>query len=132
MDKWYKMVTFGLDGDLVGKVILQKNKNSEDKIVFSKYAKIGLNNFYETYPNLFLSRLAKGPPPQYRWLAWRTVTSRRLKPAKGVYEELLTKGKDPIWLHDIMKDLNRTFPILSYFDKGQFGNIGQKSLMNIL
>lgn len=57
------MVSFGLDNDLMGKVIIQRNKNNGDKIVFSKYAKVGLNNFYETYPKLFLSRLAKGPPP---------------------------------------------------------------------
>jgi hypothetical protein len=132
MEKWLRMVSFGLDNDLLGKVIIQRNKTNGDKIVFSKYAKVGLNNFYETYPKLFLSRLAKGPPPQYRWLAWKVVSSRRLKPAKGVYEELLTKGKDSIWMHDIMKDLNRTFPLLLYFDKDHYGNIGQKSLMNIL
>ena len=32
-------------------------------IEFSNYARIGLTNFFETNPELFLSRLAKGPPP---------------------------------------------------------------------
>lgn len=44
------MVTFGLDQDLAGKVILKRNKTPNEPIVFSKYAKIGLNNYFETYP----------------------------------------------------------------------------------
>ena len=64
-----------------------------------------------------MSRLSKGPPPQYRFLAWKVVASRKLKKAKGLYEELLTKGKDSIWMHDIMKDLDRTFPSHPYFNK---------------
>jgi hypothetical protein len=55
-----------------------------------------------------------------------------LKPVKGLYEELLTKGKNSIWLHDIMKDLDRTFPLHPFFNKEKYGNIGQKALMNIL
>jgi hypothetical protein len=34
-----------------------------DPIVLSKYAKIGLSNFYEAKPIVFLRRLSKGPPP---------------------------------------------------------------------
>jgi hypothetical protein len=55
-----------------------------------------------------------------------------LKSAKGLYEELLTKGKDSIWMHDIMKDVDRTYPILPFFSRDKYGDIGQKSLMNIL
>ena len=86
------MVSFGLDDDLIGKVILKRNKTPYEPIVFSKYARIGLNNFYEANPDLFLSRLSKGPPPQYRWLAWKIISGRKLKRTKGLYEELLTKG----------------------------------------
>ena len=57
------MVTYGLDEDLVSKVIIKKNNSPYEPIIFSKYAKIGLNNFFETNPVLFLSRLSKGPPP---------------------------------------------------------------------
>lgn len=63
LEKWYKMVTFGLDSDLISKVIVKKNKTPYEPIIFSKYARIGLNNFFETYPKLFMSRLSKGPPP---------------------------------------------------------------------
>ncbi len=58
------MVTYGLDDDLISRVIVKKNKTPNDPIVFSKsYAYIGLMNFYETYPKLFMSRVSKGPPP---------------------------------------------------------------------
>ena len=50
MDKWLKMVSYGLDSDLVSKVILKRNKVPLEPIVFSKYAIIGLNNFYEAFP----------------------------------------------------------------------------------
>lgn len=87
MEKWHKMVTYGLDPDLATKAIQRKNKNKYEPIIFSKYARIGLNNFYEAYPKLFLSRLSKGPPPQYRWLAWKVISSRKLKKINGLYEE---------------------------------------------
>ena len=57
------MVSFGLAEDLVPQVILKKNNSQFEPIEFSKYAIIGLSNFYEAYPLLFLSRLSKGPPP---------------------------------------------------------------------
>jgi len=118
------MVTFGLEKDLISKVITKKNRTPTEPIIFSKYAKVGLNNFYETYPDLFMSRLSKGPPPQYRWLAWKLIAGRKLKKAKGVYEELLTKGLNSVWTHDIMKDLDRTFPTLPFFNKERYGDVG--------
>jgi hypothetical protein len=57
------MASYGLDEDLIGKVIIKRNKTQYDPIQFSKYARVGLNNFLEAYPDLFMSRLAKGPPP---------------------------------------------------------------------
>jgi len=50
MEKWFKMVTYGLENDLIGKVITKKNKTPTEPIVFSKYARVGLNNFYEANP----------------------------------------------------------------------------------
>ena len=52
------------------------------------------------------------------------MSNRKLKQVKGLYEELLIKGKSSIWMHDIMKDLDRTFPALPYFDKDKYGNTG--------
>ena len=36
------------------------------------------------------------------------------------------------WTHDIVKDLDWTFPKHPFFNKEKYGSIGQKSLMNIL
>jgi hypothetical protein len=71
-----------------------------------------------------MSRLSKGPPPQYRWLAWKVATGHTIKKTKGLYEELLTKGDHSKYNHDIMKDLDRTFPVHPFFNKAQFGDIG--------
>ena len=75
-----------------------------------------------------MSRVSKGPPPQYRWLSWKVIASRKLKSTKGLYEELLEKGKTSIWKSDIMKDLARTFPEHQFFKDGLYGDIGQKAL----
>jgi len=129
MKKWFKMVSYGLDDDLISKVIIKKGKTATDPIVFSKYAKIGLELIYfQTYPHQFMSRLSKGPPPQYRWLAWNTLASIKMKHAKGLYEELLSKEKDNNCLHDIHKDLNRTFPSQPFFNMSKYGETGQKAL----
>jgi len=61
LQKWHRMTTFGLDDDLKSRVII--SKRSPDHFVFSQYAKVGLRNFSEAYPELFRSRLSKGPPP---------------------------------------------------------------------
>jgi hypothetical protein len=63
LEKWKHMVQYGLDPDLAAGVIIKQSKTAEEPIGFSKYAKVGLMNFYETYPYLFMSRLSKGPPP---------------------------------------------------------------------
>jgi hypothetical protein len=90
MTKWYKMISYGLDSDISHKVIDKKRDFLFDDeeiqpISFTPYAKIGLQNFFETNPELFLSRLAKGPPPQYRWLAWSFIASRLITKIKGKY-----------------------------------------------
>lgn len=121
-----------------------RGKTPSDPIIFSKYAKVGLNNFIEQHPTVFRRRLSKGPPPQYRWLAWQAVGSRMLKKTKGLYEELLDQIDDACrsqqtdspkkleWAYDIHKDLNRTFPRHPLFSKDKFGDIGQAALNNIL
>lgn len=44
------MVTYGLSDDLASKVIIKKNNSPYEPIIFSKYAKLGLNNFFEANP----------------------------------------------------------------------------------
>ena len=57
MKKWFKMVTYGLDQDIASKVTVNKsalkswsNNQEIEPVVFTNYAKIGLQNFYETQP----------------------------------------------------------------------------------
>jgi hypothetical protein len=57
------MISYGLEPNLAAGVITKEGKTGLEPIEFSKFAKIGLMNFYETYPYLFMSRLSKGPPP---------------------------------------------------------------------
>ena len=88
------MVSFGLDQDIAGKVIKhgvkinQQRKGQSDHlspIEFTNYAKIGLQNYFATHRGKFISRLAKGPPPQYRWLAWSFVASKLKEKKPGEY-----------------------------------------------
>ena len=93
LEKWYKMVSYGLDLDLVLKVtskkdhgkVTQFNPENNQPIEFTAYAYIGLQNFFNTNPEMFLSRLAKGPPPQYRWLVWRFIASKLKQRIPGEY-----------------------------------------------
>ncbi len=62
LEKWAKMVQCGLDEEFANKVFNKKNVKNSETIGFSKYARIGLNNFLEQNPRLFMSRLSKGPP----------------------------------------------------------------------
>lgn len=82
-------------------------------IEFTNYAKIGLKNFFVSKPEQFLMRLAKGPPPQYRWLAWTFVTSNLGFKVPGEYKtliELARKSENEKAIYDIEKDIGRTMP----------------------
>jgi len=74
----------------------------------------------------FLRRLMKGPPPQYRWLAWSFIGSVIKGKTPKSYENLLIQGRDPSnkCIHDIEKDINRTFPEHPYFNNDQLGSYG--------
>ena len=120
MDKWKQMISYGLDAESASKVFLQNppsggSGKSLDTLEFSSYAIVGLKNFYRHYPEKFRERLRKGPPPAYRWLAWRFIGSRILGKCKGLYENKLKQGENNSWLYVIDKDLNRTFPTQPFF-----------------
>ena len=91
--KWFNMTSFVLDIDLQHKIYKidanhplykksllpdarkylitdygLRDSYSEDwkqikEIKFTNYAFVGLRNFFEAHPQLFIHRLAKGPPP---------------------------------------------------------------------
>ena len=90
MDKWRQMITYGLDADSASRVFLKTpTGNSLDTLEFSSRAIVGLKNFYNHHPEKFRERLRKGPPPAYRWLAWKFISSRILGKCKGLYENKL-------------------------------------------
>lgn len=91
MEKWKQMIQFGLDAESANKVFLQKTKATDafELIQFSSYALVGLANFFRHNPEKFKSRLSKGPPPAYRWLAWRFSASLIIMKEKGLYEAKL-------------------------------------------
>lgn len=99
LEKWFKMITYGLDSDLEHLVFNETGNSHKNHKVplsgssFTNYAKIGLQNFFATNPELFTSRLAKGPPPQYRWLAWSFIASKLKRKIPGEYERNLRLGR---------------------------------------
>ena len=99
MTKWHRMIMYGLDSESASKVFLKTpSGDSLETIEFSSYAVVGLKNFYRHYPEKFRERLRKGPPPPYRWLAWRFMGSRILGKCKGFYENKLKQGENNDWL----------------------------------
>ena len=109
-----------------------KSVNTREPSEFTSYALVGLRNFYNNYPQKFTSRLSKGPPTCYRWLAWKFVGRLVIQKQKNRYKSLVEEGEDNKWLHDIDKDLSRTYPTHPLFDVNKFGLAGQKILRNIL
>ena len=90
MDKWKQMISYGLDSESASKVFLKTpTGDSMDTIEFSSYAIVGLKNFYRHHAEKLRDRIRKGPPPAYRWLAWRFIGSRVLGKCKGLYENKL-------------------------------------------
>ena len=70
----------------------------------------GLKNFYDQNYATFREKLRKGPPTDFRWLAWKFTGEKILKIEEGLYERNLIKGQAGIWSQDIERDVNRTFP----------------------
>lgn len=71
-------------------------------------------------------RVGKGPPQQFRWLAWTALRSLSYRLSESAYEDL--GPSDPDIEAKISKDLDRTFPDEAYFRSGE----GQKVLLRIL
>jgi hypothetical protein len=75
-----------------------------------------LEAFMEKSPKIFNGRVSKGPPPEYRWFAWKLLSKSKSYILGGVYDDLL-KNVQPGWEFDIKKDLDRTFPDHKFFNK---------------
>lgn len=135
--EWRKVVVCGLDPESAQKVFRETPDGGTDE--FTSYALAGLRNFYSQNPSKFIALLAKGPPPAYRWLAWKFIGSIILTKDKGAYERYLKQGKEGMEGNSynsrcINNDVNRTFPFHQYFRRpaDQADGDGQKPLRNVL
>jgi CRISPR/Cas system CSM-associated protein Csm2 small subunit len=94
----------------------------------------GLEKYYKLESKNFLERLKKGPPPKYRWAAWRTVLHTKEVLVKGLYDTL-TKPEMKIksnWIKDIRGDVNRTFPEILNANQRGLNDLVVGKLENIL
>lgn len=96
-----------------------------------------LKEFYENNPKIFRRRLWKGPPPEYRWAAWKVISGALQYEVSGAYEESLRKAdqyeeNEHKVLNQINLDLNRTYPWHPFFNSEKYGVIGQNVLKKAL
>mmetsp|Transcript_42166 Transcript_42166/g.64661 ORF Transcript_42166/g.64661 Transcript_42166/m.64661 type:complete len:91 (-) Transcript_42166:2076-2348(-) len=90
------MVTYHLDEDIVKEVFGPVTKDYKlDKKCSPKvtaHAMVGLYNYFTSNMETFIVRLAKGPPVEYRWLAWQFIGSLLKGRASENYDAYLKAG----------------------------------------
>lgn len=80
-----------------------------------------LAKFHENNPKVFKRRVWKGPPPEYRWAAWKVIWGVQQSEVKGAYDELLEKASqydenEHEVFRQINLDLGRTYPRHPFLD----------------
>ncbi len=95
-------------------------------------AELSLAQFAQREPHVFHRRLVKGPPPIYRWVAWKVALRVQSIRVAGLYEKLRLQKPGAKWLKTIQKDLDRTFPTHPLFASNSFKTKGQTALESIL
>ncbi|OMJ95606.1 hypothetical protein SteCoe_1033 [Stentor coeruleus] len=71
--------------------------------------------------------MIRGPLNNHRWELWKTFFNIKSFPSYQSLPIIQNASSDII-----LKDLGRTFPNLSYFDKEKYGHYGQNALYRIL
>lgn len=116
--------------DKMANVSTERGQTDYNKICKNLY------EFYKEHPQLFRRRVCKGPPPEYRWLAWKVLTGAVNYEVPGAYQELLNKADEfndeehPV-LNQINLDLNRTYPSHPFYSQ-HYARIGQRVLRRAL
>ena len=109
LQKWHRMSGFDPSADYVDPAHLERT----------------LETFFQENPKVFIRRVCKGPPPRYRWMAWKIICRTKGSQVAGTYQELLSKeepnNKD---VNQLKLDLHRTLPKHPFFDKSKYGEIG--------
>lgn len=96
-----------------------------------------LKDYFDKNPVKFIERIGKGPPCDYRWLAWKVISGVNYSQIPGLYSELLEEAdqideNEHDKLRQINLDLNRTFPDHPFFSDQKYGKIGQEKLKRAL
>ena len=73
--------------------------------------------------------IRQGIPMKWRWQVWNSYIHLTTITEKDYNSIPLN---DNLAEHDIKKDINRTFPELTYFDREKYGFYGQFALMRVL
>ena len=84
------------------------------------------------FPTKFISKVRKGPPSIYRWIAWKICLNYSKNFRIGVYQKYLKEIPIAEYVDNIDKDIERTFPDHPLFKSEKFGIVGKKMLHNIL
>ena len=87
--------------------------------------------FTEKESYTFHRRLIKGPPPVYRWVAWKVALKLKQRYIPGLYQEL-KKNTNNKSFTVIQSDLDRTFPMHPLFGDSRYSSTSQEALKNIL
>jgi len=96
-----------------------------------KEVEISLIRFAEKESYTFHRRLVKGPPPVYRWVAWKVALKLKQQYIPGLYQEL-KKNTNNKCFTVIQSDLDRTFPMHPLFGDSRYSSTSQEALKNIL
>eukprot|EP00826_Nyctotherus_ovalis_P006935 TRINITY_DN11693_c0_g1_i2.p1 TRINITY_DN11693_c0_g1~~TRINITY_DN11693_c0_g1_i2.p1 ORF type:complete len:462 (-),score=47.74 TRINITY_DN11693_c0_g1_i2:39-1337(-) len=93
-----------------------------------------LSRYYAENSTEFLKQLRKGPPPKYRWTAWKTALCIDKIFKKNLYSTLITPEKKSAakWLVAIQKDIFRTFSELFKHQPNELQKSVAASLENVL
>eukprot|EP00826_Nyctotherus_ovalis_P011204 TRINITY_DN12928_c0_g1_i11.p1 TRINITY_DN12928_c0_g1~~TRINITY_DN12928_c0_g1_i11.p1 ORF type:complete len:392 (-),score=125.90 TRINITY_DN12928_c0_g1_i11:104-1279(-) len=94
---------------------IKRNTKEWEKLVKSSRAtsvEEGMRNHFAVNPSDFLIRLKHGPPPKYRWTAWKTVLQVSSIRTANTYQSLIAPSKkaEAKWANSIKADVHRTFP----------------------
>lgn len=137
MKKWFVMCTYGRQGESSCKGVIKLGESEGEGLGYlapelcEQDAECSLIKFAKKEPFVFHRRLIKGPPPVYRWVAWKVALKLKQRRVPGLYQQLKT-SRDSKFLPIIQRDLDRTFPMHPLFGDAKYSEKSQTALRNIL
>jgi len=91
---------------------MKRSAKEWEKIIKKSNIEESISNYFNRNPNEFLNLLKDGPPPKYRWVAWKTVLQINSLLSKNTYQSLISSSRrsEAKWAKSIEADIHRTFP----------------------